>query len=59
MIRVTSYPHFDARFPPDDELALTADDTLLVLEEMDDGWCKGRMPDGTEGMFPGNYVADI
>ena len=41
----------------DDELELTEGEMIYVLGEPDEeGWCKGRKQDGTEGLFPADYV---
>jgi len=32
---------------------------ISVLEEDDSGWWKGRLPSGTEGWFPSNYIERI
>jgi len=41
----------------DDELELVEGEVIYVLGEPDEeGWCKGRKDDGTEGLFPADYV---
>jgi len=41
----------------DDELELVEGEVIYVLGEPDEeGWCRGRKDDGTEGLFPADYV---
>lgn len=41
----------------DDELTLEEGESILKIGEADEeGWCQGRKLDGTEGMFPIDYV---
>lgn len=46
-------------------LLLTGDDTEITfdpgniitnIEQIDEGWWRGKAPDGTVGLFPANYV---
>ena len=39
----------------DNELELAVDDEVIVLEEVEDGWLKGRVGQ-REGVFPGSVV---
>jgi len=39
------------------ELELVAGDEMIVLEEVKDGWLKGKVGQ-REGIFPGNVVFD-
>lgn len=44
----------------EDEINLAAGMRLVQIEAEDDqGWCKGRLPDGVEGLYPANYVRPI
>ncbi|XP_078658964.1 uncharacterized protein LOC144904179 isoform X6 [Branchiostoma floridae x Branchiostoma belcheri] len=44
----------------EDELELTEDDVVLVMEKCDDGWYVGTSQrTGQFGTFPGNYVVEI
>ena len=40
----------------DDEISFDPDDIITEIEQIDDGWWRGRAPDGTFGLFPANYV---
>ena len=39
-----------------DELSFSRGETLIVMEEYDDGWAMGRTRNGVEGIFPMTYV---
>lgn len=41
----------------EDELTIDEGEQILKLTDPDsEGWCRGRKTDGTEGMFPADYV---
>merc|ERR1712226_1097911 len=43
-----------------DELQLTKDDVILVVEQCSDGWFAGKSTNsGKFGLFPGNYVSKV
>ncbi|RHY50159.1 hypothetical protein DYB34_005996 [Aphanomyces astaci] len=54
------YYHDGARtFVEPDELPLRMGDVVVVLETLDDGWCRGYIASDSshhEGLFPANYV---
>ena len=40
----------------EDEISFDPDDIITEIEQIDEGWWRGRAPDGTCGLFPANYV---
>ena len=40
----------------EDEISFDPDDIITEIEQIDEGWWRGRAPDGTFGLFPANYV---
>lgn len=43
----------------DEELDLTAGETVVVTEILDDGWCRGVTEDGREGIFPEGFISYV
>ncbi|XP_077258973.1 rho guanine nucleotide exchange factor 38 [Temnothorax americanus] len=43
----------------DEELDLTAGETVVVTEILDDGWCRGVAEDGREGIFPEGFISYV
>jgi len=43
----------------DEELDLTAGETIIVTEILDDGWCHGIKEDGKEGIFPEAFISYV
>jgi len=39
-----------------DELSLKEGDVITVTKKEDDGWWMGSLPNGSQGVFPSNYV---
>jgi hypothetical protein len=40
----------------DTEISFDPDDEISHIEMIDDGWWRGRAPDGRIGLFPANFV---
>lgn len=40
------------------ELTFAEGDIIILLEENDSGWWRGRLANGTEGLFPSNFVEE-
>ena len=40
----------------EDEITFDPGDIITEIEELDEGWWRGRAVNGAYGMFPANYV---
>lgn len=49
---------YDYRAQRSDELSIFRGDVISVLYKDSDTWWMGELPDGQQGYFPANYVAD-
>ncbi|XP_071793501.1 drebrin-like protein B [Asterias amurensis] len=47
---------YDYQAADDTEITFDPDDIITDIEQLDPGWWRGTAPDGTNGMFPANYV---
>ena len=50
---------FDYPGVDENDLSFKKGDTIYVTEQIDEGWWRGRMDNGTVGLFPSNYVAVV
>ena len=48
--------HFLFLLENDEEISFDPGDLITEVDQFDEGWWKGRGPDGRYGMFPSNYV---
>ncbi|KAJ8306393.1 hypothetical protein KUTeg_016938 [Tegillarca granosa] len=49
---------YDYRAQRSDELTIFKGDVISVLYKDNDNWWMGELPDGQQGFFPSNYVAE-
>lgn len=47
---------YDYQAETEDEISFDPGDIISEIDELDEGWWRGRGPDGHYGMFPANYV---
>ena len=50
---------FDYAAQANDELNLKEGDKLEILNRDASGWWTGRLLDGRQGLFPGNYIKEV
>ncbi|XP_071089460.1 drebrin-like protein B isoform X1 [Haliotis cracherodii] len=53
---LTAIALYDYQAADDSEITFDPDDIITNIEQIDDGWWTGTAPDGSNGMFPANYV---
>ena len=47
---------FAYRASNEDELSFEEGQIVYFIEEVEDGWAKGELEDGTTGLYPTNFV---
>lgn len=47
---------WDYQATDDSEISFDPDNTISEIEQIDEGWWKGKCPNGHVGLFPSNYV---
>lgn len=50
---------YDCTPDSDSELGFRSGDRITVLDQSDDGWWRGILPNGRSGLFPSNYVRPL
>lgn len=48
---------WDYQAADDTEISFDPDDIISEIDQIDEGWWRGRGPDGKYGLFPANYVS--
>lgn len=59
MVRIRFYLFLTFVTADDSEISFDPDDVITDIDKVDEGWWKGRGPDGRVGLFPANYVNPI
>nr|CAG8565350.1 2655_t:CDS:10 [Entrophospora candida] len=50
---------YDYDVEGEDEIALVAGTTIIILDKTDDGWWRGKNDQGEVGLFPSTYIEEI
>ncbi|EFO21755.2 variant SH3 domain-containing protein [Loa loa] len=48
---------WDYQAADETEISFGPDDVITEVDQIDEGWWRGRAPDGQYGLFPANYVS--
>ncbi|CAG9532708.1 unnamed protein product [Cercopithifilaria johnstoni] len=48
---------WDYQAADETEISFNPDDVITEVDQIDEGWWRGRAPDGHYGLFPSNYVS--
>ena len=50
---------FNYQGTDEDDLSFVKGDEIEIVEKIDEGWWRGKLANGTLGLFPSNYVSNV